>query len=407
MTVRAVDLNQPVRFHPLTFLDEGDEVTAGRADISSYGVFPADGAALLQRLADGSPPNQAAFWYAEQYGERVDIGEFLEILDDLSLIVTDGETEAEQAPVRWQRLGRAVFSPPAWACYVLLIGMAIAAMVREPFLLPSYRHLLFIRSPLVLLALGIALGQAPWLLLHEGFHALAGRRLGLPTTLRISRRFYFVVLETSLDGLVGIPRGKRYLPLLAGMLADLLAIAALTLGSALTALASGPGSLGCRLLLSMAFGVVLRLAWQFYFFLRTDLYYVATTMLGCNDLQAAARHVLRARVRRLAGRPGWADELRDLPPRELGVARWYSFILLAGYASLSVVLVTTGLPVAIRLVQTALGELTAGRSPLKAADALAFLALNFFDPALAAFLALRARRGQAANPHEKAHQEKS
>ena len=65
-----IALDQPLHLHPLTFLEEGDEVTAGRADIDSYGMFPADGAALLRRLAAGSPPNEAAAWYTEQYGER-------------------------------------------------------------------------------------------------------------------------------------------------------------------------------------------------------------------------------------------------------------------------------------------------------------------------------------------------
>jgi len=38
----------PLRFHPLSFLDEGDgDVLIGRSDIDSYGVFPADGAVLL------------------------------------------------------------------------------------------------------------------------------------------------------------------------------------------------------------------------------------------------------------------------------------------------------------------------------------------------------------------------
>ena len=49
------DLDQPLRLHPLTYLDEGDEVTVGRADINSFGLFPADGAALLRRLEEGSP----------------------------------------------------------------------------------------------------------------------------------------------------------------------------------------------------------------------------------------------------------------------------------------------------------------------------------------------------------------
>ena len=392
MTMPVLDLDQPLQLHPLTFLEEGDEVTAGRADISSFGLFPADGAALLRRLAAGSSPNEAARWYSEHYGEGVDVVEFLGILDDLQLIVGDGQTVPPPPRIRWQRLSRAVFSPTAWTCYGLLVGAAVVAMIRQPSLVPTYRHLFFTRSSLVLLTLGIVLGQAPWLLLHEAYHALAGRRLGLNSTLRIRRRFYYVVFETSLDGLVAVPRRKRYLPMLAGMLLDLLAIAALTLGAAALHSATGAGGLCYRLLLSMAFGVVLRLSWQFYFFLRTDLYYLATTVLGCNDLQATARQVLRTRVRWLVGQRGPLAIETTASPRELSIARRYSWLLVAGYAFLTIMLVTAAFPVAVKLTEMAFHELIVASSPLRAADALAFLVLNFWEPALALFLATRVLR---------------
>ena len=74
-----------MRLHPLTFLEEGDEVTVGRADIDSYGLFPPDGAALVRRLEAGSLAGEAAQWYQEQYGEQVDIEEFLDVLEELDL----------------------------------------------------------------------------------------------------------------------------------------------------------------------------------------------------------------------------------------------------------------------------------------------------------------------------------
>ena len=40
---------------------------------------------------------------------------------------------------------------------------------------------------------------------------------------------YYVVFVTEMDGLVTIPRRKRYLPMLAGMLTDLLVLAGLVL----------------------------------------------------------------------------------------------------------------------------------------------------------------------------------
>jgi hypothetical protein len=392
MTTPVQDLHQPLRLHPLTYLDEGDEVTAGRADTSSFGLFPADGAALLRQLEAGRPPAEAARWYAEQYGQEVDIGEFLEVLEDLGLIAADGEPAQPPARIRWQRLGAALFSKPAWAAYAALTGAAAVAMIRQPALAPAYGHLFFVRSSLVILMAGVVAGQLPLVLLHEAFHALAGRRLGLNSTLRIGRRFYYVVFVTSLDGLVAVPRRQRYLPMLAGMIADVLAVAGLTLAAAPLLHATGAAGLAGRLLLSMAFGAVLRLAWQFYFFLRTDLYYLATTAAGCNDLQTVARAMLVNRFWRLVRRPGRRADPAAWHPRDASIARWYSWLMAGGYVLLTVMLVTTAFPVGVRLTGIAVHELVTAPSPARIADALAFLGLNFWEPALAAGLAIASLR---------------
>ncbi|NUR62099.1 MAG: hypothetical protein HOV87_26070 [Catenulispora sp.] len=391
----APDLDQPLRLHPLTYLDEGEEVTVGRADIDSYGLFPPDGAALLRRLETGESPNAAARWYTEQYSEQVNMLEFIEVLEELELLVKAGEDVAVRTgPVRWQRLGRAVYSPVAWVLYGLLVAAAIAAMIRTPVLVPHYQNLFFTHGSLVALTLGIFLGQAPWILLHEVAHALAGRRLGLNSTLAISRRFYYVVFETALDGLVTVPRRKRYLPMLAGMILDVLVVSALTLGAyALHGSGGTPGLIG-RLMLSMAFTVILRIAWQFYFFLRTDLYFLAITVLGCNDLQATARLVLRNRLMRVLRRPDKMVDPSTFRDRDRQVANWYSWLMMAGYVVLTVIVLTTAIPSGIKVTEMALHKLGSHLSPLNAADVFTFLVLNFFEPVIAGYLAYRAWRSR-------------
>lgn len=390
MTAARLSLDEPLRFHPLTFLDEGDEVTVGRADIDSYALFPPDGAALVRQLEAGSPPNQAAQWYWGQYGERVDIDEFLDVLEDLDLVVHDGEEAAVARRVGWQRLGRALFSPVAWFAYALLIGGAVAAMVRNHGLVPRYQDLFFTRSSLTILTLGIVLGQVPWMLLHEAFHALAGRRLGLNSKLGIGRRFYYVVFVTSMDGLVAVPRRQRYLPMLAGMLLDLLAISVLTLVAAALASTAGFGALVYKVVLCMAFGVVLRLVWQFYFFLRTDLYYLATTVLGCNDLQSASRQLLVNRINRLFRKRSRVLPDSSWTPRDLEVARWYSWLMVAGYVFLTTLLVTVMAPAAVRITDIVLTKLRTQHSVLTGLDLVVFLILNFSEFVFAAYLAGRA-----------------
>lgn len=393
------DLDQPLRLHPLTYLDEGEEVTVGRADIDSYGLFPPDGAALLRRLEAGEPPRAAGGWYSEQYGEQVDMAEFIEVLVELELLVKEGEEVIERTgPVRWQRLGRAVFSPVAWVLYGLLVAAAAVAVIHTPALMPRYQNVFFTHSSLVALMLGIAVGQVPWILMHEAAHALAGRRLGLNSSLSVKRRFYYVVFETALDGLVSVPRRQRYLPMLAGMILDVVVFSGLTLGAAALHGASGAAGLIGRLLLCMAFVVVMRIAWQFYFFLRTDLYFLATTVLGCNDLQATARLVLRNRLMRVLRRPGDMADESTWRERDHQVARWYSWLMVAGYGFLTFILFTTAFPSGVRVTEMAIHKLNNNFSALNAADVFTFLVLNFFEPVLAAYLAVRAWRSRDRTP---------
>jgi hypothetical protein len=383
-------LDKPLCLHPLTYLADGDDVTVGRTDINSYGLFPPDAAELLRYLEAGHSPNDAAAWYEQQYGEQVDMVDFLEILDEYQLILRDGERVMQQAPVRWQRLGRAIFSPIGWACYAALLAAAVVAALFEHSLAPHYQNLFFTRSSLVILTLGIVVGQVPWLLLHESFHALAGRRLGLNSTLRIGRRFYYVVLETSLDGLVAVPRAKRYLPMLAGMIADVVVIAALTLGAAPLYSSSGATLYLGKFMLSMAFGVVLRLVWQFYFFLRTDLYYLITTVMGCNDLQTVARQRLQNAVAHVLGRPDRKVSPDTWHPKDRSASRWYVWLMAAGYGFLGATLILAGVPAAVSITELALSKLGTHHSLLNIGDVLLFLVLNFGEIALAGFLAARA-----------------
>ncbi|WP_370941984.1 hypothetical protein AB5J62_23020 [Amycolatopsis sp. cg5] len=383
------DLDRPVAVHPLTFLDEGDEVTVGRADIDAYCVLPADGAELLRRLAEGMSPRAAAAWYADNYGEPVDVVEFVEAMRELEFLAEDGKVAVDSGPVRWQRLGAAVFSPAAWICYGALIVAAVVVSVREPSLAPHYRNLFFTDYMLVL-ELGLTLGQLPFIIFHEGAHALAGRRLGLRTKMRIGRRLYFVVVETSLDGLVTVPRARRYLPMLAGMFADVVACAVLTLLAALVRHDGVEPQFG-RVCLALAFACVLRFVWQFYLYLQTDVYHVISTVLGCVDLQKTAREMISNRIGRLFGREP-VDETA-WHHRDRAVARWYSWLLFGGYAVLLGTLALVGLPSAIRIFGTVFGRLVAADTSgwTEVADSIVFLALTVAQFAVPAVLALRER----------------
>jgi hypothetical protein len=249
---------------------------------------------------------------------------------------------------------------------------------------PQPSHVLF--SPyLVVIELTVLVSQTALSLVHEAFHVLAARRIGVNCRVRLSYRFYFVVFETVLDGLVVVPRRRRYLPMLAGMLADVLAIAGLTVVAYVVPELRG-------VCLAIAFTTIPRLAWQFYFYLRTDLYYLAVTVLRCADLEGATRARLRNRINRLRGRTDRLVDEEAWHPRDRRVARWYAPLHVAGYgASLAMLLLVVG-PLALDFFGEAAGRLGGGAGSARFWDSALVLGLTVAQLTVAAAPALRERR---------------
>jgi hypothetical protein len=341
-----------IRLYPLTFVEEGDEVVIGRLEVESYAVFPADAAAAVRRLQAGHSTQQVAEWYTSTYEEDADIDDLVEMLRDLQFVRQDAgagdggddrlaggpadgsDATGEQAPdtpaLRWTRLARAAFCVPAWIGYGLVVGAAVAAMVHWADLRPSPSYTFFTPS-LVVVVLALLFAQLPGLAWHEGYHVLAGRRLGLPARVNIGRRLYFVVFQTTLTGLMSVPRSKRILPFCAGMVADLTNFSLMVCAAA-TDQAINHGALNVlgRFFLAVAFSTLLRIIWQFMVFMETDLYYVIATALYCPDLHRMSRDYLRTRIRRALGRPPRPTEEHSWSERDRRIVRRYAPIVLVG-----------------------------------------------------------------------------
>lgn len=328
-------------FHPLTLVPDGADVIVGRRDINSYAAFPSDGAELLRRLQAGAGVAEAGQWYRERHGTTVDMADFLATLRDLKFVRAPDETTVPLGRTRWRRLGRLAFSWPAWLLYSGLCGYAVFLMIRFPDLRPSYRSFFFTPS-LLLLEAGLFFGQLPGIAFHEAMHALAGRRLGVPSWLRLGNRLHILVVETDLTGLWSVPRRSRYLPLLAGMVADVVWYSLLTILADLT---------GLGVFRALALSTLLRLAWQFYFYLRTDLYQVFVTALGCVDLHRTTREYFGNQVRRLLRRPPRYDQERWYP-RDRQVARWYVYVAGLGYLCTVGTLLSFAVPAVVTVLRT-------------------------------------------------------
>jgi hypothetical protein len=348
-------------FHHLTFVVEGnDEVVIGRPETDSYAVFPNSGLALLEQLRHGMSPIDAARWYESIYGEPVDIEDFLDTLHELGFVHDEQREDAPATlgPIRFRRLGRAVFSPLAWIGYGLLVASCLIALIRIPEVRPQPRNVFFCDS-LLLVQTVLLIGQSAGIAWHESFHVLAGRRLSLPCRLSVGRRLYFFVFETTLKGLLGVPKRQRYLPFLAGMLADVLMFSGLTMGATVIRTSTSmpwPG----RLALALAFLTLLRFTWQFYLFLRTDLYYVFSTALGCHDLHGSTNAYLRNLASRLLLRSELRVDESAWTPRDQRMARYYAPFVVVGVIALTMTVVAALVPIAIQSLQLVMQGLMTG-----------------------------------------------
>jgi hypothetical protein len=102
---------------------------------------------------------------------------------------------------------------------------------------------------------------------------------------------------------LALPKRQRYLPLMAGLMVDVLVIALLTLTIAAlrqSDMAGGSAGLAVPLLQALILQVIVTITWQFNFFLKTDIYYALSNYWSYPDLDADARIYLRDRLHRLS-----------------------------------------------------------------------------------------------------------
>jgi hypothetical protein len=218
---------------------------------------------------------------------------------------------------------------------------------------------------------------------------LAGHRQGISSRLGISRRLDSLVFETDLTGLWSIPAKARYLPFLAGMVADILFFSLMTIIASLTYVPGDPYSFPSSFCLAMAFMTVFLFLWQFYFYLRTDIYYVIITALHCVNLHETTQQYILNRFYRIIGRPDKMQDESCWPARDRRVARWYAPVFLLGYAFSIGFLLFVGIPIIYSYFLGVLDHLYSAPLSGDFWDACAFLTLTALELGGVGFLMVR------------------
>jgi hypothetical protein len=311
---------------PLSIQPEGEDFLVGNQDLQEYYQFPQEGVRVIRLLQQGATVGEVK----RAFGDAVDIDDFLNLLLAARFIHAPDAAPpaAATGDRRWRfavpaRVAGLFFSWPAWAVYGAVLAYAAIAALADPRLRinPTALYLQdhFTLSLLALLVLhSCATG------LHELGHMMAAASRGVASRLGWGNRLWNIVAEADLSGLHALPRKSRYLPLMAGMLVDVLNIALITLLIKLL-INTGSSPFIINIFQALILQILITLSWQFNVFLKTDVYYVLCTYCNYPNLDSQARVYLREKLYQLslgrAGAPGHTDYYH-LPTLRAFAAVW-------------------------------------------------------------------------------------
>ncbi|MEV0841737.1 hypothetical protein AB0I55_19545 [Actinocatenispora sera] len=395
---------------PLVVARDGAECVLGRPDLGLFVTVPEPGAVFVEALQSGASLAEATDAATAAAGEPVDGADFVATLTAAGLLdpvatQPDADPGGEASPIRGRRqrpirwiegvdpaVARRFFGRPAWIGYGSAAAIAVVLLVARPELRPSFESVWFLSDPLLSLLALLPLSLL-FNALHEMWHWLAGRALGIPAIFRFSYRGVYVVFETDLSQIVTVPRRRRYGPFLAGMAVDstVLAVVLLVRLAYLRQLVELPPLLD-RVLAALVLNQVISLVWQFgAVFLRSDLYAVLANALRCTNLYRVTWLTTKNRLWRLSDDD--RAELAAASSRDRTVARWFGVVYLVGIGAMCWLFLTFNLPIVLSMLVYVGGNLvvpSAHSVPFweSAAVSLYFLVV-YGTPGL---LALRERR---------------
>jgi hypothetical protein len=346
-TAVPIDETSRIAVFPFQRQDGGEEeVIIGRPDVGTFLALPREAVDVLDDFAAGKTVGEARELYRQRNGEIPDLEDFLALLAEKGFVRVLAEGSEPQGDLGFaaptavkkyhfehipESVARFFFGPFALCAYALVIAAAAWVALRHPALVPGRNALYFehFQTPKILSVIGFSFFM---LFVHEMSHLMAARAVGVPSRLGIGHRLWIVVAETDLTGLWGVPKRRRYLPLVAGSLTDLVTASLILLS--LQAQVNGwlhLPPLAIEMLRAIFFAYVIQLVWQLYFFVRTDLYYVITTYFDCKNLLADTEAFLKNTLARIVPSITRVDQ-SHIPAKERRVIQAYSVVWLLGRA---------------------------------------------------------------------------
>jgi putative peptide zinc metalloprotease protein len=390
--------NSFVSVYPFTRQTEVEEIVIGIPENNVFLALPHEAVELLDYLAAGNTIGEASAIYLEKYGELPDLEDLLHGLERRGFITSIGEDFNDLIQDRHKQLNIAksnksqlnryhfanfpqaiaqkIFSLPMLLSYGVIIGLAIVLTIAEPRIIPTWKAYFFKENATLMILAMMAIDFVV-LFLHEMAHLIAARSLGIFCRLGISNRMWTIVAQTDMTGIWNIPKQKRYLPLLAGSLIDLVSAAILAIVSFTYYrgyLVIHPISM--QLIQAWLLNYMMGLLWQGYFFMRTDFYYVFANFFNCKNLLQDTEVFARNQLSRIFNRIHRIDQ-SHIPRSEQRVIQLYTILWFFGRIASIGVLIFINLPVMWHYCGSLFTTLSTGYSihPYAFIDALFLLTI--------------------------------
>jgi hypothetical protein len=358
---------------------------------SNFVELPPESFEVLLLLKKGLSLAEVLKVLKEKYGEQCDVLDFVsELIQNGFVKSIDGirlpsETNRKVtfSFIKKKHVGW-IYSKPLFFLYAILMLFALVILVLNPSYMPTYQDFFFSENYLVSILLSIV-SVLVLVFVHELAHLVAGKSVGVNGYFSVGMRLFYPVAETNLTGLWSVPRKRRILPFLAGMLNDALIISLVLIlfwlsDYGIIASSNFPFSFGKFLILILFYGIM----WQFLFFVRTDVYFIFSTLTGARNLYGDSWHLIRNKVLSLIGRKTIP---LALSPNELRVVKVYSLFMLAGTVFSVATFVYFGIPILIEIFGESISQMMIFGSADFIQGALLFALTSLQIGALLLFLA--------------------
>ncbi|MGM7681341.1 PqqD family protein [Cytobacillus sp. Hm23] len=336
--MKELDYESIVKMHKLSHRPEGeDEILIGRPDVSDFIILPSVALDIIESLDSGLTIGQVKKEIEDRLGEEVDVLDFVnDLIHEYKFVYTlNGNVVNEPVEHKilfpWlnKRLSKLLFNNWSFVLYFVLSLLGIVAIILNPTLFPVYSDMFFSESYTVSIIVTTLVAWV-FVLVHELAHLMAARSSGVESQISISHRLVFLVVETDMSNIVLLEKKERYKALLAGLAWDgsFFGIGTFMLylnNSGLLNLTVATSSIIKMITLVL----ILKIAFQFLFFMKTDIYYIFTNRFNCKNLLHHTGLYLYRLVKSFNEQQ--KHEWEMVEEHERKIIKWYAWFYVAGY----------------------------------------------------------------------------